>query len=77
MGLLAVAPIGLGHRAQVTDFLSLVLNHIEVVTFETLHLHRHRGELDQDQLLSAVMVIADEADLQLGEAVRSLTEREH
>ena len=40
----------------------------EVVTFQTLHLHR--GELNQDQLLSAVMVIADEADLQLGQAVR-------
>jgi hypothetical protein len=40
----------------------------QVVTFQTLHLHR--GELDQDQLLSAVMVIADEADLQLGQAVR-------
>jgi hypothetical protein len=40
----------------------------QVVTFQTLHLHR--GELDQDQVLSAVMIIADEADLQLGEAVR-------
>ena len=39
----------------------------EVVTFEMLH--RHRGELDEGQLLSAVMVIADEADLQLGQAV--------
>jgi hypothetical protein len=40
----------------------------QVVTFQTLNLHQ--GELDQEQLLSAVMVIADEADLQLGEAVR-------
>jgi hypothetical protein len=40
----------------------------QVVTFETLRLHQ--CELDQDQLLSAVMVIADEADLQLGQAVR-------
>ncbi len=40
----------------------------QVVTFQTLHLHR--GDLDQDQLLSAVMIIADEVDLQLGEAVR-------
>jgi hypothetical protein len=40
----------------------------QVVTFQTLHLHQ--CELDQDQLLSAVMVIADEADLQLGQAVR-------
>src|SRR5450432_1726188 len=36
---------------------------LEVVTFQTLH--RHRGELDLDQLLLDVMVIADEADLQL------------
>jgi hypothetical protein len=40
----------------------------QVVTFQTLQLHQ--CELDQDQLLSAVMVIADEADLQLGQAVR-------
>jgi hypothetical protein len=40
----------------------------QVVTFQTLHLNE--CELDQDQLLSAVMVIADEADLQLGQAVR-------
>jgi hypothetical protein len=40
----------------------------EVVTFEMLHLHE--SELDQDNLLSAVMVIADEADWQLGQAVR-------
>jgi hypothetical protein len=39
----------------------------EVVTFETLHLHR--DELDEGQLLSAVMVITDEADLQLAQAV--------
>jgi hypothetical protein len=40
----------------------------QVVTFQTLNLHQ--GELDQDQVLSAVMVIADEADLQLAQAVR-------
>ena len=40
----------------------------QVVTFRTLHLHQ--DELDRDQLLSAIMIIADEADLQLGEAVR-------
>ncbi len=40
----------------------------EVVTFETLRLHR--GELDQDKVLSAIVVIADEADLQLGQAMR-------
>jgi hypothetical protein len=40
----------------------------QVVTFGTLHLHR--GELDTGQLLSAVIIIADEADFQLGQAVR-------
>ena len=40
----------------------------EVVTFQTLHLHQ--GELDQGQVFSAVMIIADEADFQLGQAVR-------
>jgi hypothetical protein len=40
----------------------------QVVTFHTLHLHQ--GELDQDQLLLDVMVIADEVDLQLMQAVR-------
>jgi hypothetical protein len=39
----------------------------EVVTFQALHLHR--AELDQNQLLLDVMTIADEADLQLAEAV--------
>ena len=41
---------------------------MEVVTFQTLHLHR--GEIDQDQLLPAIIVIADEADWHLAEAVR-------
>ena len=41
----------------------------QVVTFQTLHLHH--GELDHDQLLSDVAVIADEVDLQLVQAVRS------
>jgi hypothetical protein len=40
----------------------------QVVTFQTLHLHR--GELDQNELLLNVMVIADEVDLQLLQAVR-------
>jgi hypothetical protein len=40
----------------------------QVVTFRTLHLHQ--GELEQDQLLLDVMVIADEVDLQLTQAVR-------
>jgi hypothetical protein len=40
----------------------------QVVTFQTLH--RHQGELDQNQLLLDVVLIADEADLQLMQAVR-------
>jgi hypothetical protein len=42
----------------------------QVATFNTLHLHQ--SELDQNQLLSDVMVIADEVDAQLKETVRSL-----
>ena len=41
---------------------------LQVVTFQTLHLHK--SELNQDQLLLDVMVIADEVDLQLMQAVR-------
>jgi hypothetical protein len=44
----------------------------QVATFNTLHLHQ--GELHQDQVLSAAMVIADEVDAQLMETVRSLME---
>ena len=40
----------------------------QVTTFSALHLHQ--SELDQNQLLSDVMVIADEVDLQLMQAVR-------
>jgi hypothetical protein len=40
----------------------------QVVTFHTLNLHQ--SELDQGQLLADVMVIADEVDLQLMQAVR-------
>jgi hypothetical protein len=43
----------------------------QVATFSTLHLHR--SELDHNQLLSDVMVIADEVDSQLMDTVRSLT----
>jgi hypothetical protein len=43
----------------------------EVATFGTLHLHQ--SELDQNQALLDVMVIADEVDAQLTETVRSLT----
>ncbi|HWW14115.1 MAG TPA: hypothetical protein VN310_05590 [Candidatus Dormibacteraeota bacterium] len=42
----------------------------QVATFGTLHLHQ--SELNQDQLLLDVMVIADEVDAQLAETVRSL-----
>ena len=42
----------------------------QVATFRTLHLHQ--SELDQDQVLLDVMVIADEVDAQLMETVRSL-----
>ncbi len=42
----------------------------QVTTFGTLHLHQ--CELDQRQVLLDVMVIADEVDAQLMEAVRSL-----
>ena len=45
----------------------------QVVTFGMLHLHL--GELDQRRLLLDVIVIADEADAQLRDAVRSLTTR--
>jgi hypothetical protein len=42
----------------------------QVATFGALHLHQ--SELDQELVLSDVMVIADEVDAQLGETVRSL-----
>jgi hypothetical protein len=42
----------------------------QVATFGALQLHQ--GELDQNQVLLDVMVIADEVDAQLMEAVRSL-----
>jgi len=42
----------------------------QVATFGTLRLHQ--SELDQDQVLLDVMVIADEVDSQLMETVRSL-----
>ena len=43
----------------------------QVATFGALHLHQ--SELDQNTVLLDVMVIADEVDAQLVEAVRSLT----
>jgi len=42
----------------------------QVATFGTLHLHQ--SELDQDQVLLDIMVIADEVDAQLMETARSL-----
>jgi hypothetical protein len=44
----------------------------QVVTFRTLDLHH--SELDQNQVLLDVMIIADEVDAQLVESVRCLTE---
>jgi hypothetical protein len=41
---------------------------LQVTTFGTLHLHH--SELDQNQVLLDVMIIADEADRQLTETVR-------
>ena len=41
----------------------------QVSTFSTLHLHQ--SELDQSEVLLDVMTIADEADRQLTETVRS------
>jgi hypothetical protein len=43
----------------------------EVATFGTLH--RHQKELDKDQVLLDVVVIADEVDSQLTQGVSSLT----
>ena len=66
-----------GHRRQAQGYSPAMLVEesriFEVVTFRTLHLHR--SELDQSRVLSDVVVIADEADVQLSEAVRSLTAR--
>jgi hypothetical protein len=45
---------------------------LQVATFGALHLHQ--SELDHNQVLLDVMVIADEVDAQLVEAVRSLME---
>jgi hypothetical protein len=44
----------------------------EVATFDALHLHQ--SELDQNQVLLDVMVIADEVDAQLMEAVHAFME---
>jgi hypothetical protein len=64
-----------GHRRQAQGYTPAMLVEesriFEVVTFGTLHLHQ--SELDQSRVLSDVITIADEADSQLGAAVRSLT----
>jgi hypothetical protein len=44
----------------------------QVATFRTLHLHE--AELNREQALSGVMVIADEADAQLAEAMGTLSQ---
>jgi hypothetical protein len=44
----------------------------QVATFCTLHLHHN--ELDKNHLLSDIMVIADEVDAQLTQAIRSFAE---
>lgn len=44
----------------------------EVATFGALQLHQ--SELDQNQVLLDVKVIADEADAQLAEALRTFME---
>jgi hypothetical protein len=44
----------------------------EAATFDALHLHQ--SELDQDQVLLDVMIIADEVDSQLMEAVHTFME---
>ena len=56
-----------GHSASMLIEESRVF---QVATFHTLHLHK--SELDQNQLLLDVMVVADEVDAQLKETVRSL-----
>ena len=45
----------------------------QVTTFSTLNVHQ--SELDPNELLSDIMVIADEVDAQLKETVRSLMEK--
>jgi hypothetical protein len=48
---------------------------LQVTTFGALHLHQ--SELDQNQVLLDVMVIADEVDAQLKGAVRNLMASEN
>jgi hypothetical protein len=69
---IAAAAHGLVRRGQGYSASMLIEESrvFQVVTFGTLHLHQ--GELDPNQLLLDVMVIADEVDAQLMETVRSL-----
>jgi hypothetical protein len=64
-----------GHRRQAQGYSPAMLVEesriFQVATFNTLRLHQ--SELDASRVLADVVVIADEADSQLGEAVRSLT----
>jgi hypothetical protein len=48
---------------------------LQVCAFKTLHLHQ--SELDQTQVLLDVIVIADEADAQLSETMRSFMAYSH
>ncbi len=70
----AAASHGQARRAQgyCADMLVEESRVLQVATFLTLNLHQN--ELDQNQLLLDVAVIADEVDSQLMETVRSLTE---
>jgi hypothetical protein len=68
----AAAAHGLIRRAQGYSASMLIRESrvFQVATFSTLHLHQ--SELNQSQLLSDAMIIADEVDAQLMETVRSL-----
>ena|ERR1700687_3643631 len=68
----AAAAHGLLRRAQGYSATMLIEESriFQVATFSALHLHQ--SELDQNQVLLDVMVVADEVDAQLMEAVRSL-----
>jgi hypothetical protein len=69
---LAAAAHGKVRRAQGYSASMLIEESrvFQVATFGTLH--RHQSELDHNQLILDIMVIADEVDAQLKETVRSL-----
>ena len=62
--------LGQGYSASMVIEESRVF---QVSTFSTLHVHQ--SELDPNELLSDIMIIADEVDAQLKETVRSLMEK--